>query len=115
LGKTQETNFDVLPDISSILSNMNVISNLLIYFIKNMFKDNNKINKLLKGKILIKYCLLSHLIFFNFGYHVHEKAFIIISLLSIIYFIINDKKDILVNCNFMLILIGSLSQLMIEF
>ena len=110
LGKTQETNFDVLPDISSKISNIIVLSNLLIYFVKNIFKDNKKNDKLSKGKILIKYCLMSNLIFFNFGYHVHEKAFIIISLLSIVYFIISEKKDILTNFNFLFILIGSLSQ-----
>ena len=57
---------------------------------------------------------MSNLIFFNFGYQVHEKAFIIISLMSLIYVIITDfnkESDSISVLSFLLVLIGIIAQI----
>lgn len=102
LGITQVTEFDVLPNISSLVSNLCLIVLLAFYFTKDLFfnlyekPSNNSIFenkfKFFKAKKIIQYCLISNLIFFNFGYHVHEKAFLIISILTIFYILV-DKKE----------------------
>ena len=57
---------------------------------------------------------MSNLIFFNFSYQVHEKAFIIISLMSLIYVIITDfnkESDSISILSFLLVLIGIIAQI----
>lgn len=88
IGKTQEIKFNILPDIEPKHVNILIIS-LSLVLISSMFifPNYSKIseNKKSKNYLFIKYLILSSLIFYNFGFHVHEKAFIIISLLVIIY------------------------------
>ena len=114
-GVTQETGFDILPDITSNFSNLIVISLIFVYISKTIFFEKNNIDKKEnKLKLFLKYCIMSNLIFFNFGYQVHEKAFIIISLMTLIYVIVNDlskKMDCISILSFLLVLIGVLAQI----
>jgi len=50
-------------------------------------------NKTEKRLAFTKYLILSSFIFYNFGFHVHEKAFIIISILVLVYnFILSSEE-----------------------
>ena len=97
-GVSKETGFDILPDIDIKKTNIIIIIFILIYFIKYFYfeKKKNKKEKIKNNKIkeFIKHCICFNLIFFNFGYQVHEKAFLNISILSIIYYIITVHKEI---------------------
>ncbi len=91
IGKTQEIEFNILPNITPKLANILIII-LSLLLILSLFLFNSNIdididieNNNKKRKIFTKYLIISSFIFFNFGFHVHEKAFIIISLLMIIY------------------------------
>ena len=114
-GVTQETGFDILPDITSNFSNLIVISLIFVYISKTIFFEKNNVDKKEnKLKLILKYCIMSNLIFFNFGYQVHEKAFIIISLMSLIYVIITDfnrESDSISVLSYLLVLIGIISQI----
>ena len=112
---------------------MQIVSFILIYFLKYFYEKNkNKMMKIKNKKIkeFIKHCIFSNLIFFNFGYQVHEKAFLNISILTLIYYIISipneekkeneDKKekikknikfDIINSLSFIIIIIGIFAQL----
>ena len=125
-GVTQVTEFDYLPNITPNIANGILIGMILVFITKTFIirekcqmESNEESNKKYKAKQIIKYCLFSNLIFFNFGYQVHEKAFIIISLLSIMYTGIHTSEeektktsnDILNNMCYMIIIIGSLAQM----
>ena len=102
-GVSQVTGFDILPDIDMKTTNVIIISFILIYYLKYFFmkvKNKKSQMKIKNGKIkeFIKHCIFSNLIFFNFGYQVHEKAFLNISILTLIYYIIsNDAEEKLIN------------------
>jgi len=87
LGKTQEIKFNILPDIEPKHVNIIIISlSCLLISSVFLFKIvNNDENKKDERFAFTKYLILSSFIFFNFGFHVHEKAFIIISILLLIY------------------------------
>ena len=132
-GVSQITGFDMLPDIDMLKTNIIIGSFILIYFLKYFYEKNkNKMMKIKNKKIkeFIKHCIFSNLIFFNFGYQVHEKAFLNISILTLIYYIISipneekkeneDKKekikknikfDIINSLSFIIIIIGIFAQL----
>ena len=114
-GVTEETGFDILPNITSDNSNIIVISFIIIYISKKILFERRKCDSNIKRcKIILKYCIISNLIFFNFGYQVHEKAFIIISLMSLIYVIITDfnrESDSISVLSYLLVLIGIISQI----
>ena len=103
-GVSQETGFDILPDIDMKKTNIIIITFIFIYYIKYIYenyKTKNAKSKNDKIKEFIKNCIFSNLIFFNFGYQVHEKAFLNISILTILYYLIlvnnveiKDKKYI---------------------
>ena len=112
---TKETGFDILPNITFRISNSIVISFIFIYIGKKILFDNRKCdNNIKRCKFILKYCIMSNLIFFNFSYQVHEKAFIIISLMSLIYVIITDfnkESDSISILSFLLVLIGIIAQI----
>ena len=114
-GVTKETGFDILPNITSDISNLIVLSFIIIYISKKILFENRKCdNNIKRCKLILKYCIMSNLIFFNFGYQVHEKAFIIISLMSLIYVIITDfnkESDSISVLSFLLVLIGIIAQI----
>ena len=133
-GVSQETGFDILPDIDMKKTNIIIITFIFIYYIKYIYenyKTKNAKSKNDKIKEFIKNCIFSNLIFFNFGYQVHEKAFLNISILTLIHYIISfdnkeekeiinqDKKqrkkyrifDTLNSLAFIMIIIGILAQL----
>ena len=93
-GVSQISGFDVLPDITIKMTNMIIVTLVIIYFVKNISTTNKKENKI---KNFIRYSIISNLIFFNFGYQVHEKAFIIISILTVVYYIISFDENHLTN------------------
>lgn len=90
-GKVQVTNFNILPNISVMESNVLVVSlslMLIIYYILSKYPStikeiNNKIFKIL---------FLSGVIFFNFGYHVHEKAIISLSIILLLWSYSNSTE-----------------------
>ena len=99
-GVSKETGFDIIPDIDMKITNIIIVTFILIYFLKYFFGNNKeKKLKIKNRKILefLKHCIFSNLIFFNFGYQVHEKAFLNISILTIIYYIIlfNNEEKVL--------------------
>jgi alpha-1,3-glucosyltransferase len=102
-GVSQVTGFDILPDIDMKTTNVIIISFILIYYLKYFYmkvKNTKSKMKIKNSKIkeFIKHCIFSNLIFFNYGYQVHEKAFLNISILTLIYYIIsNDVEEILIN------------------
>lgn len=107
LGVTQETFFNVLPDISTATSTIILVTILIIFMTRRLIFPLEEINifelknvnsmtnspqrKKQNVSKIVKDCMISNLIFFNFGYQVHEKAFIIISLLMIIYFFCQEE------------------------
>lgn len=129
LGVTQETSFDVLPNISSASSTMLLATVLLLYLTKQFIlplrkidpfeeKNINQMIAIIKKrkqniKKILKDCMISNLIFFNFGYQVHEKAFIIISLMMLIYFFCqgDNEQKYFYNILFMALSIGILAQM----
>lgn len=127
MGVTQETEFDVLPNITPLISNGIVIATTLIYITKSLISDMTAHKQSLDHKkvqtlSLIKYCIISNLIFFNFGFQVHEKAFMIVSLLTLIYYFIEDdnKKcikpgkvevDYLLALSNLIVLVGGITQM----
>ena len=100
-GVSQETGFDILPDININKTNLIIITFIFIYYIKyfyEKYKTKKVKNKNGKIKEFLKICVFSNLIFFNFGYQVHEKAFLNISILTLIHYIISfDDKEIVIN------------------
>ena len=126
-GVSQVTGFDVMPDINMKITNLIIISFIIIYYLKYFFeKYRNKKTNIKNNKIneFIKHCIFSNLIFFNFGYQVHEKAFLNISILTLIYYVISsdDKKnnivvqnnkyyDILKSLSSIIVVIGISAQL----
>ena len=62
---------------------------------KNIAKKINK--NAIRIKEFIQHCIYSNFIFFNFGYQVHEKAFLNISILALLDYIISvyslETKD----------------------
>ena len=132
-GVSKETGFDIMPDINMKITNIIIVTFIIIYYIKYFYqRSHNKERKIKNRKIMefIKHCIFSNLIFFNFGYQVHEKAFLNISLLALIYYIqlkdneeeylskkrmeINKKNkyfDILKFTSIIIIVIGILAQL----
>ena len=130
-GVSKETGFDILPDINMKKTNIIIMIFIFIYYMKYYYENyKTKIVKCKNGKIkeFLKNCIFSNLIFFNFGYQVHEKAFLNISILTLIYFIISfDNKEKIINCgkykgnknsnfdalnslSFIIVIIGILSQ-----
>jgi len=134
-GVSKETGFDIMPDINIKITNIIIVTFIIIYYIKYFYqRSHNKERKIKNRKSMefIKHCIFSNLIFFNFGYQVHEKAFLNISLLALIYYILqkdneeellNKKRmeinkkykykyfDILSNTSIFIIVIGILAQL----
>ena len=97
-GVSQVTGFDIMPDIDMKITNIIIISFILIYYLKYFYSaiKNKKREMKIKNreiKQFIKHCIYSNLIFFNFGYQVHEKAFLNISILALIYYIISNDAD----------------------
>ena len=113
LGVTQVTGFDYLNDITPKTTNIIIVAFLLIFFTKSLFSKVTDDKKVTQIKILLKYCIVTNLIFFNFGYQVHEKAFVIISLMTIIYVFMPDQESeqILRRFGFIIIIIGALIQI----
>lgn len=127
LGVTQETEFDVLPNITPMISNGIVIATTLIYITKSLMLTKSDVKKPLEHKkvqtnSLIKYCIISNLIFYNFGFQVHEKAFMIVSLLTLIYYFIEDNNekyitsgkgegDYLLTLSNLIVLVGGITQM----
>ena len=94
--------FDILPDIDMRITNIIIITFFVIYYMRYMYnkiKEKKQQYKLKNKKIkeFIEHCIYSNLIFFNFGYQVHEKAFLNISLLTLVYYIMTvfsfETKD----------------------
>ena len=94
--------FDILPDIDMRITNILIITFFVIYYMRYMYnkiKEKKQQYKLKNKKIkeFIEHCIYSNLIFFNFGYQVHEKAFLNISLLTLVYYIMTvfsfETKD----------------------
>ncbi len=115
-GLNQDTNFDVLPNVTVKFANLLIIFLSLVFIIKAFFEKYEKYrNK--QCLIFLKYLMISSLIFFNFGFQVHEKAFIKVSLLAIVYYIylVNESESnslLATNLNFILpIYIGIFAQL----
>ena len=95
-GVSKETGFDIMPDINIKITNIIIVAFIIIYYIKYFCQiSNNKTRKIKNRKIMefIKHCIFSNLIFFNFGYQVHEKAFLNISLLALIYYILLKDNE----------------------
>jgi hypothetical protein len=97
LGLNKDINFDVLPDISTKFANILIISLTLIFILKSLFWDKYEKDIKKQKSIFIKYLIASSIIFFNFGFQVHEKAFIKISLLYIINYIYNLNQSETIN------------------
>ena len=76
LGNVGTFEFDYLPQITPLVSNILVITLLLIYFIKNF--NSKKPN-------FMKMLFVSSFIFFNFSYHVHEKAILMLSIVLLLW------------------------------
>ena len=132
-GVSQETGFDILPDIDMKKTNIIIVTFILIYYMKYFYQNKNiKKSKIknMKIKEFIKHCIISNFIFFNFGYQVHEKAFLNISILTLIYYILSlDKEDknifdekkeetknkkqsdALISLSFIIVIIGILAQM----
>ena len=89
IGVSKETGFDILPDINMKTTNIIIITLIFIYYLKYFYEKNKRNIKKRKIREFIKHCIFSNLIFFNFGYQVHEKAFLNISILALIYYIIS--------------------------
>ena len=89
LGLTQITEFNILPNITSKISNIIVVILALIFILKSLMWDKYHIELKHRNNQFVKYLTMSSLIFFNFGYQVHEKAFIKTSLLAILYLFIS--------------------------
>ncbi len=87
LGLTQITEFNVLPNINTNISNFIVVTSSLLFVLKSLLRDNYHTVSRKRNNQFFKYIIISSLIFFNFGYQVHEKAFIKTSLMGIIYLI----------------------------
>ena len=79
-------------------------------------------HKKVQTNSLIKYCIISNLIFYNFGFQVHEKAFMIVSLLTLIYYFIEDNNekyitsgkgegDYLLTLSNLIVLVGGITQM----
>jgi len=88
LGKTHIIKFNLLPNIEPKHVNILIVTLSLalissVFIFKKYF--NFEYDKKDKRFIFTKLLILSSFIFFNFGFHVHEKAFIIISILLLIY------------------------------
>jgi len=95
-GVSKETGFDIMPDINIKITNIIIVTFIIIYYIKYFYqRSHNKIIKMKNRKIMefIKHCIYSNLIFFNFGYQVHEKALLNISLLALIYYILLKDSE----------------------
>ena len=127
-GVSQETGFDILPDINMKKTNIIIITFIVIYYMKYFYKKYNEkkgANKMKTKKIkeFLQHCIFSNLIFFNFGYQVHEKAFLNISLLTLVYYIISvfsvelENKQILTyqdditSLTLIIVFIGSAAQM----
>ena len=103
-GVSKQTGFDILPDINMKITNIIVFTFIVIYFMqyyRKKSKEKNIAKKINKNAIRIKefiqHCIYSNFIFFNFGYQVHEKAFLNISILVLLDYIISvyslETKD----------------------
>ena len=103
-GVSKQTGFDILPDINMKITNIIVFTFIVIYFMQYYRKKSKekiiaiKINKnAIRIKEFIQHCIYSNFIFFNFGYQVHEKAFLNISILALLDYIISvyslETKD----------------------
>lgn len=95
LGLNKDISFDILPDISTKFANMLIITLSLIFIFKSLIWDKYEKDIKKQKSIFIKYLISSSIIFFNFGFQVHEKAFIKISLLYIISYIydLNQRES----------------------
>ena len=102
-GVSKETGFDVLPNIDMKMTNLIIIIFIIIYYIKYFcfWSTKTKKEKIKNKKIkeFIKHSICFNLIFFNFGYQVHEKAFLNISILTMIYYIVAVHKEKLLIIN----------------
>ena len=87
LGLTQITEFNVLPNINTNISNFIVVTSSFLFVLKSFLWDNYHKVSSKRNDQFFKYMIISSLVFFNFGYQVHEKAFIKTSLIAIIYLI----------------------------
>jgi alpha-1,3-glucosyltransferase len=92
LGLTQITEFNILPNITSKTANIIVVFLALLLILKSLVWDKYHIELKHRNNQFIKYLTMSSLIFFNFGYQVHEKAFIKTSLLAIVYLFISSHN-----------------------
>ena len=105
-GVSKPTGFDILPDINMKITNIIICTFLVIYFMQyyrkksreKIVKIKNQ-NNARKIKEFIQHCIYSNFIFFNFGFQVHEKAFLNISIMVLLDYIISvysvelkDKK-----------------------
>lgn len=93
LGLVKEIQTDILPNINALISNIIVILLSIILMITFIYKKNSKFN-------LFELLFISGAIFFNFGYHVHEKALISLTLiLHLLYFVKGNEHNFITNSN----------------
>lgn len=95
LGQIGEISFDVLYDITPKFINVLLISLSSILVIYSLFVDKYEKEKKNENSQILKYLIISSSIFFNFGFHVHEKALIQTSILIIIHYMnkINSNQE----------------------
>ena len=94
IGKTQEIKFNILPNIDPMHVNILILTLSILLISAVLILENYNKKKQEKNFLFTKCLLISSFIFFNFGFHVHEKAFIKISILFLIYnFIFFSSRD----------------------
>lgn len=91
LGLVKIIQTDNLPNINAFISNLIVISLLVILMNLYAFKKSTSLSE------IFKLLFMSGFIFFNFGYHVHEKALISISLIALLFYFFKANEHNYIN------------------